>query len=256
MFLIDMLPWIQSEVFHLGPIPFRTWGTLVAAGFLLGAYLSARRAKQKKLDANHVWNLAFWLFIAAFVGSRIFHVLFYDFNYYLAHPLDAFDPTKPGFAIYGGFLACALVFWWYVKKHALNFIEWADVMVWGIPWGCGIGRIGCFLIHDHPGTLSNSLLAIKYPDGQSRHDLGLYLSLVGFIIGASFLWLNRKPRAPGFWFGTYLALDSLSRIWLDFYRVVDVKYFWLTPTQWVSVPLCAIGLWLVFKPMRPVPTSR
>ncbi len=252
---MHMLPYISSEIFHLGPIPFRTWGTLVAAGFLVGTYISAQRAKAKGLDPKHIWDLAFWMFIASFIGARLFHVLFYEPAYYLQHPLEALNPLTPGYALYGSFIASALVLWWYVKKHKLDFIEYADTVVWGLPWGCGIGRIGCFLIHDHPGTLSHSLLAVKYPDGQVRHDLGLYLSLVGFIIGGIFLWLNRKPRASGFWLGMYLALDSASRIWLDFYRIVDVKYFGLTPTQWVSIPVCGFGVWLIWSRRKPLSSS-
>lgn len=248
-----MIPWIHSEVFYIGPVPFRTWGTIVAIGFVIATWVAAKRAEWKNLDSKVVWDLAFWLFIAAFIGSRIFHVLFYDPAYYLANPWAAIDPRQPGFAIYGGFLACAGVFTWYVRRKGLDFLAYADTLVWGIPWGCGIGRIGCFLIHDHPGTLSSFALAVKYPDGQTRHDLGLYLSIAGFVIGILFLLLNLRPRGPGFWFGSFMVLDGITRFWLDFYRAVDVKYFFLTPTQWVTIPLIGIGGWLVWKSMSRRP---
>ena len=35
------------------------------------------------------------------------------------------------------------------------------------------GRLGCTLVHDHVGSRSEFLLAIRFPDG-ARHDLGLY----------------------------------------------------------------------------------
>lgn len=245
-----MIPWIESQVIQLGPIPLRTWGTLVACGFLVGTWIAAKRAKKNGLDSKKVWDIAMWLFVAAFVGARVFHVLFYERAYFAAHPWQAFDPRLPGYAIYGGFIACALTFWYWVKKNGLDFIQWADTLIWGLPLGCGIGRIGCFLIHDHPGTLSSSLLAVKYPDGQSRHDLGLYLSITGFVIALIFLALDRKVRHPGFWFGLFLALDSASRLWLDFYRLADVRYVGLTPTQWVTIPLIVIGLWMVRPTFR------
>jgi phosphatidylglycerol:prolipoprotein diacylglycerol transferase len=251
-----VIPWIESHIYYIGPIPLQTWGTFVAAGYLLGAWLAARRAKQKGLDPEIIWNLSFWFFIAAFVGARLFHILFYDPSYYLSHPLAAIDPRAPGFAIYGGFLACAAVFAWFVRRKKLDWMSYGDTFIWGIPWGCGVGRIGCFLIHDHPGTLSPFVLAVKYPDGQTRHDLGLYLSIVGFAIGFCFLLLDRKKRHPGFFMGAFLVLDSLSRFWLDFYRTADVTYFHLTPTQWVTMPLIVVGGWLMFRPATsPAPPS-
>ncbi len=240
-----MIPWIESQIFQLGPIPFRTWGTLVALGFLAGSWIAARRAQKNGLDPNKVWDLVVWLFISAFIGARLFHVIFYDPAQYLANPLNIINPLLPGYAIYGGFLACAAYFWYWIRKHGFDFIQWADTLIWGLPLGCGIGRIGCFLIHDHPGTLSNSLFAVKYPDGQSRHDLGLYLSIVGFTIALIFVLLDRKTRRPGFWFGLYIALDAFSRLGLDFFRIADARYLYLTPTQWVSLPLIGVGIWLM-----------
>ncbi len=242
-----MIPYIQATTFSLGPITLQVWGTFVALGFLVGTYIVARRAKKNGLDEKSVWDLAFWLFISAIIGSRVFHVLVYEPGFYLAHPWDALNPAKPGFAIYGGLVSAALVFWIYVKKKKLDFLVYADTVIWGLPWGCGIGRIGCFLIHDHPGTLSSFVGAVKYPDGSVRHDLGLDLSIAGFIIGAFFLLAGLKQRRPGFFLGLFLILDGVTRFWLDFYRIGDVRLLYLTPTQWIAVPCIGIGFWLIFR---------
>lgn len=251
-----MIPYFASTTYHILGIPLQTWGTFLAAGFGLGAWMAARRAKEKGLDPERVWDLAFWIFLAAFLGSRLFHVLFYDPGHYLAHPLDAINPALPGYAMFGGFLGAAAAFFWKVKKHALDWAAYADALVWGLPWGCGVGRIGCFLIHDHPGTLTSFVLAVRYPDGQTRHDLGWYLSLIGFATGLLFLWLNRKPRAPAFWFGLYMAIEGVVRFGLDFLRIADVRYAGLTPTQFLAVPLCVVGLWLVRRSALGVVQSR
>lgn len=245
MYCDRMLPFISSQTYTLFGLTFQTWGTFVALGFLLGTGVAYRRAKEKHLDPNHVLELAFWIFLASFIGSRVFHVLVYEPQYYTNHPWEALDPRKPGFAIFGGFIGAAIAFFTYAYRHALRWIEYADVLIWGLPWGCGVGRIGCFLIHDHPGTLTHFALGVKYPDGSTRHDLGLYLSLLGFVTGGLFLYLNRKPRQPGFWFGTYMIIEAMSRFSLDFFRVVDARYLGLTPTQYLSLPLLLAGVWLV-----------
>lgn len=249
-----MIPWIESHTFQVLGFTFQTWGTLVAAGFSFGLFLVWRRAKEKHLDANRVLDLAFWVFLAAFIGARAFHVLFYDPAHYLAQPLDAINPFLPGYSMFGGFLGAAAAFFISMHRHKLDWIAYADVLVWGLPWGCGVGRIGCFLIHDHPGTLTNFVLGVKYPNlpagqagGEVRHDLGLYLSLVGFVSGILFLWLNRKHREPGFWFGIYMIIEGVSRFALDFLRIADTTYLGLTPTQYLAVPMVAAGIWLIFS---------
>jgi phosphatidylglycerol:prolipoprotein diacylglycerol transferase len=245
-----VIPYLSSETFHFIGIPFRTWGTLVALGYALGTWVAWKRAKSRGLDPRAVIDMAFWIFVAAFIGARIFHVVFYEPTYYLAHPFDAIDPRQPGFAIFGGFIGAFIAFLFIVRRRGLDFLSYADTLIWGLPWGCGVGRIGCFLIHDHPGTLTNFVLGVKYPDEFVRHDLGLYLFLIGFATGGLFLYLNRKQRAPGFWFGAYMAIEGIVRFSLDFLRVQDATYLGLTPTQYLSIPLAVGGMifaWRTFS---------
>ena len=238
-----MIPWIESHTYFLGPLRLQTWGTFVAIGFLVGAFIAARRAKKKGLNQAYVWDLAFWAFLAAVVGARLFHVLFYEPTYYLAHPLEIINPLAPGYAIFGGFIGATLTVWAFVKRKGLDFLAYADIMAWGLPWGCGIGRIGCFLIHDHPGTLSSFVGAVKYPGG-ARHDLGLYLSVFGFTLGLIFLLLDRSPRRKGFWVAAFLVAEGTSRFFLDFLRVADTRYGPFTPTQWTVILIFSLCLLL------------
>ncbi len=241
-----MIPYFELHTIPLGPIKLQAWGTLVAAGFLLGAWVAARRAKAKKLESGHVWDMAFWILLSAFVGARLFDAVFYDFGRYLADPLAVLDPRQAGYAMWGGLLGAVAALLVYTRAKKLDFWAYSDAAAWGLPWGIMVGRIGCFLIHDHPGKFSNFILAVNYPDG-ARHDLGLYLALSGLIMGLIFLLLNRKPRGKGFFVGAYFVLEAAARLWLDFYRVADARFAGLTPTQWFAFPLLALGIWLIWK---------
>ncbi|MFA4955050.1 MAG: prolipoprotein diacylglyceryl transferase family protein [Patescibacteria group bacterium] len=231
-----MIPWLESHTYNLGGLTLQTWGTFVALGYLVGAWISARRAKAKGLKPHFVWDAAFWMFIAAFIGARLFHAIFYDPTHFIQHPLDLIDPRYQGFAMFGGLLGAIVAFAIVIKKHKLDFQRYADATIWGLPWGIMLGRIGCFLIHDHPGTLSHSLLAVQYPGG-ARHDLGLYLSIGGLLTGLLFLVLDRKSHRPGFFLYAFFASEAIQRLGLDFYRIADTRYLYLTPTQWFAIPL-------------------
>ena len=67
----------------------------MGAAFITATWIAARRAKRIGLDPKLVWDVAVWIFIAAMVGSRVFHVLFYEPRYYIEHPLAALDPREP-----------------------------------------------------------------------------------------------------------------------------------------------------------------
>ncbi|MCA9389008.1 MAG: prolipoprotein diacylglyceryl transferase [Candidatus Magasanikbacteria bacterium] len=251
-----MIPYLGWTSFSLGPITIYTWGLLVAIGYLLGTYIAYRRAKSKGLDAEKVLDLSVWIFIASFVGARLLHVLFYDDGTFWAAPLQILDPRHAGFSMFGGLIGAAVAALLFFKKHKLNALVYADTLIWGLPWGCGVGRIGCFLIHDHPGTLTHSLLGVRYPNGDIRHDHGLYLSLIGFATGLLFLWMNRKQRHPGFWLGSYLVIEGVTRFVLDFYRIADKTYYALTPTQWLAMPMFFAGMVFVFSSSRPTESKK
>jgi len=242
-----MIPWFESHTYSIGPLVLQTWGTFVAAGFLLGGWLAAKRARTRGLDERIIWDFVFWIFIAAFIGARAFHVLFYDPGHYLAFPLDAIDPRLPGYSIVGGYLGAAVAFFIVARRRTLNVLAYADTLIWGLPWGCGVGRIGCFLIHDHPGTLTSFVGGVRYPDGSVRHDLGLYLSLFGFATGLVLVALDRKRRQAGFFLGVFLIVDGVGRFILDFLRVNDRIVWGLTPTQWLLIPMAISGVILLRK---------
>ena len=78
------------------------------------------------------------------------------------------------------------------------------------------------------------------------HDFGWYEFLyLALVVVPVFLYLDRKPRAPGFWLPAFAALYAPVRFGLDFLRVPDPTYGGLTPAQWSIVALLlAGGAWL------------
>jgi phosphatidylglycerol:prolipoprotein diacylglycerol transferase len=241
-----MIPWFELHTIALGPIKIQVWGTLVALGFVAATWVAAKRAKAKGIDSNHLWNMAPWILIASFVCARLFHVFFYDPTWFWVHPIDVFNPTIPGYSMMGGVLGGFIAGLIYIRRQKLHFWEIADIVAYALPLGTGVGRIGCFLIHDHPGTLTHFVLGVKYPDGV-RHDHGLYLSLLGWAMFLLFYILGHKKRPSGYFAGLWLIIDGAVRFFLDFYRIGDTRYAGLTPTQWLLIATVAVGVVILIK---------
>jgi len=135
-----------------------------------------------------------------------------------------------------------------LRRKKVDVYAYVDTAMFGLPLGLFIGRIGCFLIHDHPGTLTDFALGVKYPDGV-RHDHGLYLSINGLILFLLFLWLARKQVKTGTYLIVFLGWYGVMRFFLDFLRatdgaIVDTRYLGLTPAQYASLVMVALGLWI------------
>lgn len=241
-----MIPYVELHTISLGPLAIQVWGTMVALGILVGAKASEWMLKQRGYDKNVVWDSLSWLLGGALLGARLFHVFFYDPVTYGAHPLEVFAIWHGGLSIMGGFFGAVVGFLWFAKRRQLDPYAYADAMIFGLPLGLFIGRIGCFLIHDHPGTASDFMLAVKYPDGVTRHDHGLYLSLNGLLLFVTFLLMARSKAREGMYLVVFLVWYGAVRFGLDFLRaydgaVVDERYLGLTPAQYLSLGFIIAG---------------
>lgn len=240
-----MFPYVEWKTFMLGPVTLQVWGLFVAIGIVAGMLLARREARRLGLDAAKVESLAGWTVALAFVGARLFHVLFYAPGHYLADPSEILAFWHGGFSSFGGFFGAAVAFLWKGRALGLPFLRTADALVPAAFLGLACGRIGCFLIHDHPGTAAHGLgrwLAVNFPDGP-RYDLGLLLGLLdAALVLVWLLVLRRRTLHEGAAFAWLLVLYAPFRFALDALRTADVRWLGLTPGQYGSLLLLAIGL--------------
>lgn len=246
-----MIPYFRFTVIPIGPLHIQVWGLFVASGILIAAWLGARKARERGLVADTFLDFASWIVIASLAGGRLLHAAAYEPVSYLADPWKIFRVWEGGMSSFGGFAAAAAAALLFAKIRRIDFRKYGDVAAYVLPLGYGIGRIGCFLIHDHPGTLSHFLLSVRYPDG-ARLDHGLLLSLLGFALFAWFVSIERKGKGEKGFLPRFMVFYGLTRFVLDFFRAWDLpgsdaRYLFLTPAQYGALLAVALGIWLARK---------
>jgi len=244
-----MIPYFEFHTVTLGPLVLQVWGFFVAMGILIGLFVSARRAEKVGLARVHVYDAGVWIILAAFFGARVVHVLFYGFSYYAEFPLEIVKVWNGGYSVIGGFLGAVIAGVLYYRRHNLDLLRYADATIFGLPLGLGIGRIGCFLIHDHPGVKSDSFLAVNFPDG-AAFDHGFLLSINGFVLAFVFAFLARRKMPVGMFLAVFGVWYGVVRFVLDFYRIIDTTYLGLTPAQYGSMVFFFVGVYYAVRLLK------
>jgi phosphatidylglycerol---prolipoprotein diacylglyceryl transferase len=238
-----VIPYFEQPVLRLGPIAVHAFGVLVACGVLLGARVLHRRAAADGLSAPLVTRFINWILMGGFLGAHLFDRLVYFPKETLADPVSIVRFWE-GLSSFGGFVGGTvrgLLFFWRRAERKTAW-KYMDAFVYAFPVGWIFGRLGCFVAYDHPGRPTRSLIGQMYKDGVVRHNLGLEEAIYTMGIAVLFYVLGRRPRPAGFFLGLFLLLYAPLRFGLDFLRIVDVRYFGLTPGQYGCVALFGIGI--------------
>ncbi len=247
-----MIPFFQLNYFQVGIFTIQVWGLFVAGGIIAGTFLMTRLARKYVLSEDVLLDAAIYILISAFFFARVFHVVFYNLEYYVQYPSEIVKFWHGGLSSTGGFFGalCALYLFVRIRRFsAKEFLPYLDIMGVSLWLGFGIGRLGCFVTHMHPGRLTNFFLAVQFPFG-TRFDLGLLESLVDFTLFGIFYFLF--PRLIKKHWGLVALYSTLSyavaRFLLDFLRasdlpMSDMRYAYLTPAQW-GMGVIIIGLTL------------
>lgn len=249
---------LAHDVPVIGDLKLQVFGPLVAVGVVLGWKRCLEYAKIKDIDEFLFRDYLFWMLVTAFVVSHWVSVIFYFPDTVKRDPLVLLYVWN-GLSSVGGFFGAFLGMTWYLKKHKQPIIVYADATIFGLVLGWCFGRLGCALVHDHPGKIvpEGTFLAVgPWPDGTWRYDLGLLefffaVTLMTFIYAAS-KW---RTRRPGWLVGLIVTAYAPFRFMLDFLRAhdpgkvistPDARYGGLTTAQWFCVAFLMAGLWLMF----------
>ncbi len=175
-------------------LPLHTYGLMIALAFLAAVVLAQREAAKQGQDAARVGDLAFYILVSALVGSRLYFMAVNWRDYTGANAWMTvqgvriprlFAVWEGGLVFYGGFIAAALTAFWYMRRHGMRFLAYADTIIPSVALGHALGRVGCFgagccwgaVSHAHlPWLARFPPVSLAYQAFAARPDAALLLT--------------------------------------------------------------------------------
>jgi phosphatidylglycerol:prolipoprotein diacylglycerol transferase len=227
--LAAALPYFHLPAFAIGRL--QPYGLIVLAALVVGGLAFARAAKQHAGWGGDVTApLALVLIAAAAVCAHLFDVA-------VSQRADAaIDPSlwyriDHGVALFGALIGLAFVTLVWSSASNRELAKLADAVALGWVVALVIGRVGCALVHDHPGVPTSLPIGIDFPSNYVSwygfetsestirlHDVGFeeLLFAIPLAIGA---WKLAPRLRPGMTAAIVAAAYAVVRFGLDFLRL-------------------------------------
>lgn len=260
-----MIPWFQvTDVGVLGmsvPVFALTLALAVAMGLIRVRAL----AKVQGLDRRFALEAGMGAVFSGLIGAHVVSLVAYHPERLQADTVARLLDIPNGLSSTGGFLGALAGTWALCRLARRPCLPMLDVLALALPWAFVIGRLGCFLVHDHPGIRSGSFLAVRWPDGP-RLDLGLTEALMWLLIAAGLHAGRRLWSRDGWPVGFLLLAYGTTRLALDALRASpesgggggptgDARYGSLTPAQVAAMLSLLVGTRLLLG-SQPAPSGR
>lgn len=272
----------------------RWYALAYIVGILIGWQLVLQVVRRPALWANdtpamtprQIEDLLTWIILGVIIGGRLGYVAFYQPGYYLQNPGEILMVWQGGMAFHGGLLGVVVASWWYTGAQKIPRFSAADAIALGAPVGLFLGRIANFINAElwgrqtlmpwgvvFPGDAAQTCAGVV-PGQCARHPSQLYeATLEGLLLGLLMFWLVYRRDAlkrPGFVCGVFFAGYGLGRFVVEFVRQPDAQFispgnplglawhmggYGLTMGQILSLPMIALGLWLMWRARRLGPVQ-
>jgi phosphatidylglycerol:prolipoprotein diacylglycerol transferase len=243
-----VIPYFQFPSYSYGPFTLEIFGVFVVIGVFAGARVAYTQAKARGLDPEPLADLGLWAVGGGVVMGHFVHLfLYHPEEITFAQVFKVWD----GLSSFGGLLGAVILSAIFFRMRGLSFAKYGDALALGTAPGWGIARIGCFAVHDHPGILTSSPLAVNFPlayYGGPRLDLGLIDAVALGLMTLVLFLVRKKPALDGKLLPLLALMYGISRFFLDFLRAtdlsyVDKRYLGLTPAQYGCFILLGYALY-------------
>jgi len=264
-------PDFDPVLVHIGPFAIRWYALAYIAGILLGWLYARAIIRSEKLwggpapmTAVDIDDFIVWVTLGVILGGRIGYVLFYNPEYFAAHPLESFELWKGGMSFHGGFTGCIAAVVLFARKNHIPVLSLGDVTCAVGTMGVFLGRLANFINGELWGRETDVPWGMVFPTGGSvpRHPSQLYEATLEGIVLLLVLGLLIRAGAlkrPGFIIGAFAIGYAITRSFCEFFREPDAQlgFLWggLTMGMLLSVPLFLFGVVLIAIALKNPPRT-
>lgn len=249
-------------LFEVGGTKIHSYGFFIALGYVGSLLLGRWLARSRGLDPGPFMDLAFIAIVSGVVGARLLYVITMP-SYFISNPGEIFDLWSGGLVFYGGFLLATLACLAYGRFRRMPISLSTDIVVAGVAFAHGFGRIGCFAagcchgsacdlpwaIHNDSGFVTEALR------GKPIHPVQLYESAALFALSGLLVYLirGRKLRDGGPAIVYLMGYAAIRFVMETFRGDLDRGFVlggWLSTSQFIALLLFLIGGGLLFFLVR------
>ena len=238
---------MYPELFRIGDFSVSTFGLMLAVAFLVGSWIASKRMGEEGLEPDST-TLLIYVMIGGILGSKLYFAV--DVHLRTGLPFAGLLFARDGITWYGGLIGGSLLGALGCRIHGIPVKTMADCTAVSGAVGQAIGRVGCFLVGDDYGKVTDVPWAVSFPQGAPPtldpvHPTQLY-EVAWLLPVAALLW--RRRRHSPFLFGEYVALNGLGRIVIETWRVNPKVALGLTEPQIIGLLLIlsGVGGWIYY----------
>lgn len=266
--MIAFVSW-NPEIFafHIGSFGVRWYSLCWAIGLFSVYLLEHKLYREQRIPEEKFEPLVFYCFFGILIGARLGHCLFYEPDYFLAHPLEMVLPMKQdamgawhytgyeGLASHGGTLGLMIALILFVRKTGLRLLMVLDNIAIVTPiCACAI-RLGNLMNSEIIGRPTDVPWAFIFEriDPTPRHPGQLYEALCyALFFGVHWYFYRKHPKkvGTGFFFGLCLTLIFTARIFIEYTKENQVDFengMLFNMGQLLSVPFVLLGAWCMWR---------
>jgi len=267
MFWHNYLP--DPIFFSFGSLTIHWYGLILVLAIIVSTWQARRYFLRKNiLSLRKFEDLIFYIIIFGLIGARFGHIVFFNFSYYFAHPIDIFKVWQGGMSIQGALLFGLITIFIWARRNSISFWKLTDGLIFVVPLGQAIGRWGNYFNQELFGRPTNSwwgipIASINKVDGYGEfmyfQPIFFYesiLSLVLFFILYRLAFYNSLRR------GTltllYFIGYGLIRFSIEFIRIDSTSsLFGMRTGQFISLIFIVVSLGIIYYLYtRPLPKQQ